>query len=102
MAKHHELVGKRVEVHYRAGDVMLTAIGALAADSGKSIFIEETHSQHGVARSFRWEIPYPCIIRLMEVSEPVVPARSPDSSSSRQARAAFPEGLPLDAPFYKG
>jgi hypothetical protein len=67
MARYARFFGCRVEVLYRAGDVCLPAIGKLAADSGKSIFLEESSSLHGTVRTFRWEIPYPCIIRLSEV-----------------------------------
>jgi len=67
MALHSSLIGKRVEVNYRAGDVYLSAVGTLAADSGKSIFLEENFSQRGATRSFRWEIPYQCVVRVLEV-----------------------------------
>ncbi len=69
MARYRALIGRRVEVYYRAGDIFLPATGVLAADSGKSIFLEEHFCQHGRVKSFRWEIPYQCIIRLSETEE---------------------------------
>jgi len=66
MAKYHALFGCRVEVQYRAGDILLPATGTLVADSGKSIFLEEKSSQRGSVKHFRWEIPYAAIISLTE------------------------------------
>ncbi len=66
MARYHALLGRRVEVHYRAGDIFLPATGTLAADSGKSIFLEEHFCQRGTVKTFRWEIPYQCIVKLGE------------------------------------
>ena len=61
---------------YRAGDIVLPATGKLAADSGKSIFLEESYHQLGHVKTFRWEIPYPCIIQLSEVPEGPRPSAS--------------------------
>jgi hypothetical protein len=66
MARYHALLGRRVEVQYRAGDVVLPATGTLAADSGRSIFLEERMAVRGQAKTFRWEIPYACILDLVE------------------------------------
>jgi len=66
MARYCKLLGRRIEVQYRAGDVFLPATGILVADSGKSIFLEEHFEQQGQVKSFRWEIPYPFITRLEE------------------------------------
>lgn len=57
-------LGQRIEVHYRAGELILPATGTLVADSGRSIFLEEKSVQHGTVKTFRWEIPYQCIGRL--------------------------------------
>jgi hypothetical protein len=62
------LVGKRVEAYYRAGDVHMSAVGALVADDGKSIFIEENFSQSGRKKILRVEIPYDYVIRLVETN----------------------------------
>jgi len=69
MARYSSLLGRRVEVTYRAGDITLPATGNLSADSGKSIFLEESYNQKTGARTFRWEIPYPCILELRECPE---------------------------------
>ncbi|MGB6198130.1 MAG: hypothetical protein WA871_05490 [Candidatus Acidiferrales bacterium] len=42
----------------------MAATGKLAADSGKSIFLEEHSEQKGQLKTFRWEIPYPCILSV--------------------------------------
>ncbi len=67
MAKYSMFLGRRVHVEYRAGEVNLPASGTMAADSGKSIFLEERFQKDGSARSFRWEIPYQYIVRIMEI-----------------------------------
>jgi hypothetical protein len=69
MARYSALLGRRIDVTYRAGDIVLPATGNLAADSGKSIFLEESYQQKGSVKTFRWEIPYPCIVQLSECPE---------------------------------
>jgi hypothetical protein len=69
MARYSAFLGRRVEVHYRAGDVLLPASGIFVADSGRSIFLEQSLVQRGQQRHFRWEIPYQFIVRLEEKSE---------------------------------
>jgi hypothetical protein len=69
MARHTSLIGKRVEVSYRAGDILLSAVGALVADSGQSVYLEERFIQHGNSKTLRIEIPYPYIVRMAEVAE---------------------------------
>lgn len=64
MARYSAFLGRRVEVHYRAGDILLPASGTFVADSGRSIFLEQSLSQRGQQRHFRWEIPYQYIVRL--------------------------------------
>ncbi len=68
MAQYFGLIGRRVEVYYRAGGMSLPATGTLAADSGKSIFLEEHFGQQRQLKAFRWEIPYESIIKLTESS----------------------------------
>src|SRR6202035_5917836 len=70
MARYSAFLGRRVEVHYRAGDILLPASGTFVADSGRSIFLEQHLEQHGQMKQFRWEIPYQYIVRLEERSEP--------------------------------
>ena len=67
MSDYSSLVGKRVEAHYRAGDVPLSVIGALALDTGTSIFVEERFSHGGRDKTIRVEIPYPYILRVREI-----------------------------------
>jgi hypothetical protein len=81
MASYSAYLGRRVEVHYRAGDIFLPATGILAADSGKSIFLEEHSVQRGREKHFRWEIPYAYILKIEE--KPVQP--EPASSSALRA-----------------
>lgn len=75
MARYSDLLGRRVEVHYRSGEILLPATGTLAADSGRSIFLEEHFSQRQQPRTFRWEIPYASIVRIVEsfMPQPPVP-----------------------------
>lgn len=61
------LIGKRVEVSYREGDVHMTVTGTLALDSGKRIQLEERFSQGGRSKTLRIEIPYGSIVRIREV-----------------------------------
>jgi hypothetical protein len=69
MARYSAFLGHKVEVHYRAGDILLPASGTFVADSGRSIFLEQSLSQRGQQRHFRWEIPYQYIVRLEEKTE---------------------------------
>ena len=71
MARYSAFLGRWVEVHYRAGDILMPASGTFVADSGKSIFLEQHLEQRGQNRQFRWEIPYQYIVRL---EEPRLPA----------------------------
>jgi len=72
MARYSAFLGLQVEVQYRAGDILLPASGTFVGDTGRSIFLEQNLEQRGQHRHFRWEIPYPCIVRLAEKPEPVV------------------------------
>ncbi len=88
MCRYHELLGRRIEVQYRAGDVILPATGWLAADSGKSIFLEEKLVQRGQVKSFRWEIPYSCILNLEEnfAPAPVVPTENAEPEKAKSEK----------------
>lgn len=70
MARYSAFLGRWVEVHYRAGDILLPASGTFVADSGKSIFLEQHLEQHGQNKQFRWEIPYQYIVRMEEPGKP--------------------------------
>jgi hypothetical protein len=95
MAQYSNLIGQRVEVDYRAGDVLLTATGKMAADTGKSIFLEEHSDQKGKTKTFRWEIPYPCIL---SVAQSLAPA---NASEQRDAESSKSEQHPVRANFFK-
>ncbi|HKS82897.1 MAG TPA: hypothetical protein VJR23_15445 [Candidatus Acidoferrales bacterium] len=69
MGRFQSLVNKRVEAHYRAGDIQLSAVGTLVTDSGKSIFVEERFSQNGKSKTIRVEVPYEFIIRVVALAE---------------------------------
>jgi hypothetical protein len=74
MARYSSFLGRRVEVQYRAGDILLPASGVFVADSGRSIFLEQNFEQRGKHGHFRWEIPYQCLVRIEEKPEPGVSA----------------------------
>jgi hypothetical protein len=76
MARYIALVGKRVEAHYRAGDLQLATIGTLASDTGQAIFVEERFSSGGKEKSMRVEIPYAYVIRVAEVREDAAQPRA--------------------------
>src|SRR5258708_8411848 len=82
MARYSAFLGRRVEVHYRAGDILLPASGTFVADSGRSIFLEQSFSQRGQQRHFRWEIPYQSIVRLEEKTEADATAAARSATAS--------------------
>jgi len=96
MARYSAFLGRRVEVQYRAGDILLPASGTFVADSGRSIFLEQHFEQRGSEKHFRWEIPYQYIVRLEEKAEPTQAATSSFNASS-QAPAVAPNVEPLPA-----
>src|SRR5262249_31324530 len=88
MARYSAFLGRRVEVHYRAGDILLPASGTFVADSGRSIFLEQHLTQRGQTRNFRWEIPYQYIVRLEEVKElPFEPSHTGNTPVPRRQPA---------------
>jgi hypothetical protein len=52
--------------------MVLSASGTFAADSGRSIFLEQHLEQRGIRKYFRWEIPYPYIHRVQAEAEAVL------------------------------
>jgi hypothetical protein len=70
------LVGKRVEAHYRAGDLQLSTIGTLASDTGKTIFVQERFASGGKEKTMRVEIPYSYVIRVVEVRDEAAQVRA--------------------------
>ena len=96
MARYSAFLGRAVEVQYRAGDICLPASGTFVADSGRSIFLEQHYEQLGQLKNFRWEIPYPCIVRLEEAELPQQSA-APASLSTENSAIAEADALPLQA-----
>jgi len=92
MASFAQFLGRKVTVQYRVGDVLLPASGTLAADSGRSIFLEQHVEQRGKRSYFRWEIPYQYIHRIEEAEEtpepPAAPNAVPAEAQNPQASAA--------------
>lgn len=97
MARYSAFLGRAVEVQYRAGDICLPASGTFVADSGRSIFLEQHYEQLGQLKNFRWEIPYPCIVRLEEAELPRQSA-APASLSTENSAIAEADRSPLEAP----
>ena len=87
MARYSAFLGRRVEVQYRAGDILVPASGTFVADSGRSIFLEQNFEQRGQHKHFRWEIPYQYLVRIEE---------KPDSGTSADAAPAAAK--PASAP----
>jgi hypothetical protein len=81
-------------VTYRAGDILLPATGSLAADSGKSIFLEESYQQKNNVKTFRWEIPYPCIVNLNECPE--VPRPTASTHATGEVAESAPNAASLE------
>jgi len=82
MASFGHFLGRKVTVQYRVGDVLLPASGTFAADSGRSIFLEQHVEQKGKRSYFRWEIPYQFIHKIEaapEVAEDSEPAATLDA-----------------------
>ncbi|MGB9463695.1 MAG: hypothetical protein WBR10_01145 [Candidatus Acidiferrum sp.] len=103
MARYSAFLGRRVEVQYRAGDILLPASGTFVADSGRSIFLEQNFEQRGSMKHFRWEIPYQYIVRLEEKPEPApVAAQSSSSPAPASAPSSGPEASPSTAAISSG
>lgn len=111
MARYSSFLGYRVEVQYRASDTLLPASGVLVADSGRSIFLEQSCEQRGQHHHFRWEIPYQYLVRIARTdakeSAPLIekgpekreitpdeqPSSPSDDKESRVSGAAAGAGL---------
>lgn len=97
MARYSAFLGRRVEVQYRAGDILLPASGTFVADSGRSIFLEQHFEQRGSEKHFRWEIPYQYIVRLEEKAEPSAEAAAESSPATPAGMRAETAGSSPDA-----
>ena len=102
MASFAQFLGRRVTVQYRVGDVLLPASGTFAADSGRSIFLEQHVEQRGKRSYFRWEIPYQYIHKIVETTdaeeEPALEEKkAPGPPTSRAAAAGSVSSAPNSA-----
>ena len=100
MASFGHFLGRKVTVQYRVGDVLLPASGTFAADSGRSIFLEQHVEQKGKRSYFRWEIPYQFIHRIESMEEaqqePAPAAQvGPSVTNENQQAAAASAGAGL-------
>lgn len=68
------LVGKRVEVKYRAADIHVSMIATLTRDSGRDIHLEDRFTQSGRENTMRIAIPYSALLRVREALSNPVPA----------------------------
>src|SRR5215472_3036776 len=91
MARYSAFLGRHVEVQYRAGDILLPASGIFVADSGRSIFLEQNFEQHGQHKHFRWEIPYQCLVRIIEKPNEGAGVDAASSPANRTSAAEAPE-----------
>jgi len=99
MARYSAFLGRRVEVQYRAGDILLPASGTFVADSGRSIFLEQSIEQRGQHKHFRWEIPYQYLVRIEEKPDSGATAgTSSTPATSKSAPQAAPAPKSKDEP----
>jgi hypothetical protein len=99
MASFAHFLGRKVTVQYRVGDVLLPASGTFAADSGRSIFLEQHVEQRGKRSYFRWEIPYQYIYKIEETKElteeaPEEPKGATEAENAKAAAAGSASNAP--------
>jgi hypothetical protein len=85
MERYSALVGKRVEAHYRTGDIHLSAVGTLVSDTGKSVFLEEHFSESGKNKTIRVEIPYEYVLKITEAKNDR-PSQAPSKQNPPQKK----------------
>lgn len=98
MARYSAFLGRRVEVQYRAGDILLPASGTFVADSGRSIFLEQQFEQRGQHKHFRWEIPYQYIVRLADKPEPAEASEQASQAPAGATAPSSPDSRVQEAP----
>ena len=98
MARYSAFLGRRVEVQYRAGDILLPASGIFVADSGRSIFLEQNFEQKGQHKHFRWEIPYQYLVRIEQMPDSGATANSSPSTVSPAPTKESPAPNPSEEP----
>ncbi|MFZ3216041.1 MAG: hypothetical protein WA192_08280 [Candidatus Acidiferrales bacterium] len=84
MARYADLIGRRVEVHYRTGSLQLSTIGALVSDTGKAIFVQQHLSAAGKENTMRLEIPYSHVLRVAEIQDEPVRSRTTPKPAKKQ------------------
>ncbi len=95
MARYSAFLGRRVEVQYRAGEILLPASGTFVADSGRSIFLEQNFEQRGQHMHFRWEIPYQYLVRIEEKPDSGASANGGSVSATLEAAPEAPVAAEL-------
>jgi hypothetical protein len=95
MARYSAFLGRRVEVQYRAGEILLPASGTFVADSGRSIFLEQNFEQRGQHKHFRWEIPYQYLVRIEEKPDSGTSAKGGSVSAPAKAAPEAPVAVEL-------
>lgn len=101
MARYSAFLGHKVEVQYRAGDILLPASGLFVADSGRSIFLEQSIEQRGQHKHFRWEIPYQYLVRIEAMPDSgcsAQPREAPAAKASTTQTELAPVPAPVDEP----
>jgi len=93
VAAYSQFLGAAVKVHYRLGDILLSASGTFVADSGRSIFLEQHVEQRGKLNYFRWEIPYRYIHRI----GPVIQIANAEASGDLSPSTSFPKAAAASA-----
>jgi hypothetical protein len=96
MPRFAELLGRRVEVVYRTGEIHLPVTAKLVADSGRSIFLEERILHRDTVKTFCWEIPYQYIVRIRECAAPAAGHASEEIAKEEAALAAAAKALGLN------
>jgi len=97
MARYSAFLGRRVEVQYRAGEILLPASGTFVADSGRSIFLEQNFEQRGQHKHFRWEIPYQYLVRIEEKPDSGASANGVSVSAAAKAAPEAPAATEIGA-----
>lgn len=94
MARYSAFLGRKVEVQYRAGDILLPASGTFVADSGRSIFLEQNLELRGQNKHFRWEIPYQYIVKIEQKPDTEIKAAATlrSAQTGPVANDSLPEG----------
>ena len=95
MARYSAFLGRRVEVQYRAGEILLPASGTFVADSGRSIFLEQNFEQRGQHKHFRWEIPYQYLVRIEEKPDSGTTAKGVSTAAAPKAAQEAPVATEL-------